>query len=58
VILPTYEQGTWADHALVGTRSIVAVSDEGDPQQLAMIGVNPITALLLPRQFGPLREGD
>jgi NADPH:quinone reductase-like Zn-dependent oxidoreductase len=57
-ILPTYEQGTWADHALVGTRNIVAVSDEGDPQQLAMIGVNPITALLLLRLFGPLSEGD
>jgi NADPH:quinone reductase-like Zn-dependent oxidoreductase len=57
-ILPTYEQGTWADHALVATRNIVAVSDEGDPQQLAMIGVNPITALLLLRLFGPLSEGD
>ena len=57
-ILPTYEQGTWADQALVATRNIVAVSDEGDPQQLAMIGVNPITALLLLRLFGPLSEGD
>jgi NADPH:quinone reductase-like Zn-dependent oxidoreductase len=57
-ILPTYEQGTWADRALVATRNIVAVSDEGDPQQLAMIGVNPITALLLLRLFGPLSEGE
>jgi trans-2-enoyl-CoA reductase len=57
-ILPTYEQGTWADNAVVATRNIVAVSDEGDPQQLAMIGVNPITALLLLRLFGPLSEGD
>jgi len=57
-ILPTYEQGTWADRALVAVRDIVPVSDEGDPQQLAMIGVNPITALLLLRLFGPLSEGD
>jgi NADPH:quinone reductase-like Zn-dependent oxidoreductase len=57
-ILPTYEQGTWADHAVVATRNVVAVSDEGDPQQLAMIGVNPMTALLLLRLFGPLSEGD
>jgi len=57
-ILPTYEQGTWADHAVVATRNNVAVSDEGDPQQLAMIGVNPMTALLLLRRFGPLSEGD
>ena len=32
-ILPTYEQGTWADHVVVATRSIVAVSDDGDPRQ-------------------------
>ncbi|MEA2381426.1 MAG: hypothetical protein QOH72_1397, partial [Solirubrobacteraceae bacterium] len=57
-ILPTYEQGTWADHALVAARDLVPVSDEGDPQQLAMIGVNPITALLLLRLFGPLADGD
>ena len=57
-ILPTYEQGTWADQAVVAARDVVAVSDDGDPQQLAMIGVNPITALLLLRLFGPLREGD
>jgi NADPH:quinone reductase-like Zn-dependent oxidoreductase len=57
-ILPTYEEGTWADHALVCTRNIVEVGDHGDRQQLAMIGVNPITALLLLRAFGPLSAGD
>ncbi len=57
-ILPTYEQGTWADHVVVATRNIVAVSDDGDPRQLSMIGVNPMTALLLLRLFGPLSEGD
>jgi NADPH:quinone reductase-like Zn-dependent oxidoreductase len=36
----------------------VAVSDEGDPRQLAMIGVNPITALLLLRLFEAVTEGD
>lgn len=33
-ILPTYDEGTWADHAQVATRNVVAVSDDGDPQQL------------------------
>ena len=42
----------------MATRNIVAVSDEGDPQQLSMIGVNPITALLPLRLFAPLSEGD
>jgi NADPH:quinone reductase-like Zn-dependent oxidoreductase len=58
VILPTYEQGTWADHAVVATRNLVPVSDDGDPLQLAMIGVNPITALLLLRLHEPLADGD
>jgi NADPH:quinone reductase-like Zn-dependent oxidoreductase len=57
-ILPTYEEGTWADRALVATRNIVAVGDDGDPRQLAMLGVTPITALLLLRTFGPLAAGD
>jgi NADPH:quinone reductase-like Zn-dependent oxidoreductase len=46
-ILPTYDEGTGANHALVATRNVAAVSDDGDPQRLAMIGVNPTTALLL-----------
>jgi NADPH:quinone reductase-like Zn-dependent oxidoreductase len=58
VILPTYEQGTWADHAVVATRNVVAVSDDGDPLQLAMIGVNPLTALLLLRLHEALANGD
>ena len=57
-ILPTYEQGTWAQQVLVSSRNAVAVSDEGDPRQLAMIGVNPITALLLLRLFGSVAKGD
>ena len=39
VILPTYEQGTWADQAVVAAHSVVAVSDQADALQLAMIGV-------------------
>jgi NADPH:quinone reductase-like Zn-dependent oxidoreductase len=58
VILPTYDQGTWADQAVVATRNVVAVGDDGDPLQLAMIGVNPITALLLLRLHEALANGD
>src|ERR1700736_4712356 len=49
VILPTYEQGTWADHAVLAEHNVVPVSDDSDALQLAMIGVNAITALLLLR---------
>jgi NADPH:quinone reductase-like Zn-dependent oxidoreductase len=58
VILPTYEQGTWADHAVVTAHNVVAVSDQADVLQLAMIGVNPLTALLLLRLHEHLSQGD
>src|SRR5713101_4169300 len=41
LILPTYEQGTWADQIVVPARNIVPMSDEADPMQLSMIGINP-----------------
>jgi NADPH:quinone reductase-like Zn-dependent oxidoreductase len=58
VILPTYEQGTWADQAVVAGHNVLAVSDRADPLQLAMIGVNPLTALLLLRLHAHLSPGD
>jgi NADPH:quinone reductase-like Zn-dependent oxidoreductase len=47
LILPTYEQGTWADEVVVPVRNLVPMSDEADPLQLSMIGINPATAYLL-----------
>jgi NADPH:quinone reductase-like Zn-dependent oxidoreductase len=58
VILPTYEQGTWADHAAVAVDNVVVVSDDADALQLAMVGVNPLTALLLLRLPERLSQGD
>ena len=58
VIVPTYEQGTWAEYAVVAGHSVVAVSEDADALQLAMIGVNPLTALLLLRQNEHLSQGD
>src|SRR5580704_11754584 len=43
LILPTYEQGTWADQVVVSVRNLVPMSDEADPLQLSMIGINPAT---------------
>src|SRR6202040_3344913 len=31
LILPTYEQGTWADEVVVPVRNVVPMSDGGDP---------------------------
>jgi NADPH:quinone reductase-like Zn-dependent oxidoreductase len=58
LILPTYEQGTWADHVVAPVRNIVPISDEADPVQLSMIGINPVTAYLLLSRYVSLMPGD
>jgi len=58
LILPTYEQGTWADRVIVPVRNIVPMSDEADPLQLSMIGINPATAYLLLSRYVSLMPGD
>ncbi len=58
LILPTYEQGTWADHVVAPVHNIVRVSDAADPLQLAMIGINPATAYLLMHRYVSLMPGD
>ena len=58
LILPTYEQGTWADQVVVPARNAVPMSDDADPLQLSMIGVNPATAYLLLNRYASLMPGD
>jgi NADPH:quinone reductase-like Zn-dependent oxidoreductase len=58
LVLPTYEQGTWADRVIVPVRNIVPVPEGGDAAQLAMTGINPATAYLLLTRFVDLQPGD
>src|SRR6266849_2309612 len=58
LILPTYEQGTWADEVVVPVRNLVPMSGEADPIQLSMIGINPATAYLLLNRYVSLMPGD
>src|SRR6195256_6094574 len=58
LIIPTYEQGTWADQVVVPVRNIVPMSDRADPLQLSMIGINPATAYLLLNRYVSLMPGD
>jgi NADPH:quinone reductase-like Zn-dependent oxidoreductase len=58
VILPTYEVGTWADQVVVHPRNVVAVTEDADPQQLAMLSINPATAHLLLTRYASLKPGD
>jgi NADPH:quinone reductase-like Zn-dependent oxidoreductase len=58
LILPTLEQGTWADQVVVPVRNLVPMSYEADPVQLSMIGINPVTAYLLLNRYVSLMPGD
>ena len=52
LLLPTYRHGTWATHVIAATTDVVVVPDDIDTVQLAMVGINPMTALLLLRDYG------
>jgi mitochondrial enoyl-[acyl-carrier protein] reductase / trans-2-enoyl-CoA reductase len=52
LLLPTYRHGTWATHLIADTTDVVVVPDDIDTVQLAMVGINPMTALLLLRNYG------
>jgi NADPH:quinone reductase-like Zn-dependent oxidoreductase len=52
LLLPTYRHGTWATHLIAATTDIVVVPEDADIVQLAMVGINPVTALLLLRNYG------
>src|SRR5258708_13024707 len=41
VILPTYEQGTWADKVATSHRNVVPVRETPDPLQLPMLPIVP-----------------
>src|SRR5215813_10472774 len=58
LILPTYEQGTWADQVVVPARNVVPAPDQADLLQLSMIGINPATAYLLLNRYLSLMPGD
>ncbi len=57
VLLPA-GSGTWATHLVADARRLVPIPDGADPQQLAMLTVNPATAALLLTEFVTLAPGD
>ena len=52
LLLPTYRHGTWATHLIAATTDIVVVPDDIDTVQLAMVGINPMTAAVMLRNYG------
>ena len=50
--------GTWRTHLVVTAEKLVPLPNEADPQQLAMITVNPPTAALMLSEYVTLEKGD
>ncbi len=57
VLLPV-GSGTWSTHMAVPADALIPLPNEADPQQLAMITVNPPTASLLLSEFVTLGNGE
>jgi NADPH:quinone reductase-like Zn-dependent oxidoreductase len=57
VVVPTLEQATWREQTIVDDRNAVHVDPDGDPLQLAMLGINPITAYSLLHDYVSLAPG-
>lgn len=50
--------GTWATQVVAEAKRLVPLPNEADPKQLAMMTINPPTALLMLRDFVDLQPGD
>ena len=57
LVVPTLEQATWREQAVLDERNAVPVDPDGDPLQLAMLGINPITAYCLLHGYVKLAPG-
>jgi NADPH:quinone reductase-like Zn-dependent oxidoreductase len=57
LIVPTLEQATWCERTVLDERNTVSVDPESDPLQLAMLGINPITAHSLLHGYAKLAAG-
>jgi NADPH:quinone reductase-like Zn-dependent oxidoreductase len=57
MILPTLQHGTWQEQVAVAGPAAIPVDPAADPLQLAMLGVNPMTADLLLHSFVDLPPG-
>ncbi|MEU4667880.1 zinc-dependent alcohol dehydrogenase family protein [Amycolatopsis sp. NPDC023774] len=57
LILPTMEQGLWADEVVLPRRNVLPVREDVDVLQRSMLAVNPATAYQLLRLHGRLEPG-
>jgi NADPH:quinone reductase-like Zn-dependent oxidoreductase len=57
IVVPTLEHPTWREQTVVEDSRAVAVDPDADPLQLAMLGINPITAHSLIHGYVELAPG-
>jgi mitochondrial enoyl-[acyl-carrier protein] reductase / trans-2-enoyl-CoA reductase len=57
LILPSWSPGTWQESVVVEERLVLPVGDDVDRAQLATVGINAATAVLLLRYGAGLPEG-
>jgi NADPH:quinone reductase-like Zn-dependent oxidoreductase len=57
LILPSWTPGTWQESVVVDERHALPVPGDVDPAQLATVGINAATAVLLLRYGAGLAEG-
>lgn len=57
VLLPV-GSGTWSTHVIGDAKKLLPLPNEADPLQLAMMTVNPPTALLMLTEFVTLQPGE
>ena len=58
IVMPIDKIGSWATHAIANEDRLIALPQEIDPLQAAMLKVNPATAWLHLHKFASLDEGD
>jgi mitochondrial enoyl-[acyl-carrier protein] reductase / trans-2-enoyl-CoA reductase len=58
VVLLPVGCGTWSTHVVADAKRLMPLPAGADPQQLAMMTVNPPTALLMLREFVDLQPGE
>jgi NADPH:quinone reductase-like Zn-dependent oxidoreductase len=57
-VLPPLSSFTWRERMVVSANGLFALPPEADPQQLAMLAINPPTAALLLSEYVNLKPGD
>ncbi|MFJ5259796.1 zinc-dependent alcohol dehydrogenase family protein [Streptomyces sp. NPDC088387] len=58
LVLPTYQQGAWADTVVASRDNVIEIDSDADALQLAMLPLNPITAQVMLDHFVHLEPGD